>query len=98
MWLKYGVDRDNALVSIEDALSGKTFLTCLYCGGGLTAKKGKIKEHHGSTHRRDLPSCRQSGCLSGFAIFAALRQFQYSAIRQGVGRAKSLLEKLRSEE
>jgi hypothetical protein len=46
MWLKYGVDRDNALVSIEDALSGKTFLTCLYCGGGLTAKKGKIKEHH----------------------------------------------------
>ncbi len=46
MWLKYGVNADNALVSVEDVPSGKTNLTCLYCGGGLTAKKGKIKEHH----------------------------------------------------
>lgn len=46
MWLKYGVSASNTLVSIEDASSGKTHLTCLYCGGGLTAKKGKIKEHH----------------------------------------------------
>jgi hypothetical protein len=46
MWLKYGVSQDNALVSIEDVPSGKTFLTCLYCGEGLTAKKGKVKEHH----------------------------------------------------
>ncbi len=46
MWLKYGVSADNALLEIEDVPSGKTNLTCLYCGGGLTAKKGKIKEHH----------------------------------------------------
>jgi len=46
MWLKYGVSKDNALVNIEDVSSGKTDLTCLYCGGGLTAKKGRIKEHH----------------------------------------------------
>jgi hypothetical protein len=46
MWLKYGVSADNALMSIEDVPSGKTNLTCLYCGGALTAKKGKIKEHH----------------------------------------------------
>jgi hypothetical protein len=46
MWLKYGVSKDNALISIEDIPKGKTQLTCLYCGGGLTAKKGKIKEHH----------------------------------------------------
>jgi hypothetical protein len=46
MWLKYGVSADNALVEIEDVPSGKTMLTCLYCGGGLTAKKGKVKEHH----------------------------------------------------
>jgi hypothetical protein len=46
MWLKYGVSQDNALVCIEDVPSGKTCLTCLYCGGGLTAKKGRIKEHH----------------------------------------------------
>jgi hypothetical protein len=46
MWLKYGVSKDNALISIEDIPKGKTQLTCLYCGGGLTAKKGTIKEHH----------------------------------------------------
>lgn len=47
MWLKYGVDiKDNVLVSIEDISSGKTNLVCLYCGSKLTAKKGKIKEHH----------------------------------------------------
>lgn len=46
MWLKYGVSADNALLSIEDVPSGKTQLTCLYCGGGLTAKKGRVKEHH----------------------------------------------------
>lgn len=46
MWLKYGVSADDALVSIEDVPSGKTQLTCLYCGGGLTAKKGKVKQHH----------------------------------------------------
>jgi hypothetical protein len=46
MWLKFGVSCDNALVGIEDIPSGKTSLTCLYCGGGLTAKKGRIKEHH----------------------------------------------------
>jgi hypothetical protein len=46
MWLNYGVSADNTLVSIEDVSSGKTQLTCLYCGGGLTAKKGKVKQHH----------------------------------------------------
>jgi hypothetical protein len=46
MWLKFGVSSDNALVCIEDIPSGKTSLTCLYCGGGLTAKKGRVKEHH----------------------------------------------------
>ena len=46
MWLKFGVSKDNALVNIEDVSSGKTDLTCLYCGGGLTAKKDTIKEHH----------------------------------------------------
>ena len=46
MWLKFGVSSDNALVCIDDIPSGKTALTCLYCGGGLTAKKGRVKEHH----------------------------------------------------
>lgn len=46
MWLKYGVDKDNVLVSIEDVTSGKTLLKCPYCLGGLIAKKGQVKEHH----------------------------------------------------
>ena len=46
MWLKFGVNADNNLVAIEDVPSGKTDLTCLYCGGFLTAKKGLVKAHH----------------------------------------------------
>ncbi len=46
MWLKYGVSPSNCLVSIDEVQSGKTDLTCLYCGGKLTARKGRIKEHH----------------------------------------------------
>lgn len=46
MWLNYGIDKDGILVYVEDVSSGKTKLKCPYCGGMLTAKKGKIKEHH----------------------------------------------------
>jgi hypothetical protein len=46
MWLKYGVAPSGELASIDEVVRGKTQLTCLYCGGGLTAKKGNVKEHH----------------------------------------------------
>ncbi|WP_322698800.1 competence protein CoiA family protein [Nostoc sp. DedSLP03] len=46
MWLKYGVDEDGILICIEDIDRGKTLLKCPYCNGELTAKKGKVKEHH----------------------------------------------------
>jgi len=46
MWLKFGVAPDGELTSIEEVGRGKTQLTCLYCGGSLTAKKGSVKEHH----------------------------------------------------
>ena len=46
MWLKFGVAPDGQLVCIEDVGSGKTELLCPYCYGGLTAKKGKVKQHH----------------------------------------------------
>ncbi len=46
MWLRYGVDRDNKLVAIEDVPSSKTNLICPYCGSSLIAKKGRVKEHH----------------------------------------------------
>ena len=46
MWLKFGVAPSGELASIDEAVRGKTQLTCLYCGGSLTAKKGLLKEHH----------------------------------------------------
>jgi hypothetical protein len=46
MWLKYGVAPSGELAGIDDVARGKTNLACLYCGGGLTAKKGNVKEHH----------------------------------------------------
>lgn len=47
MFLRYGIDRDKTLVSIEDVpRGGKTQLRCPYCDGELTAKKGRRKEHH----------------------------------------------------
>ena len=46
MWLKYGVNEEGILICIEDITRGKTSLKCSYCNGELTAKKGKVKEHH----------------------------------------------------
>jgi len=46
MWLKYGVALSGELTGIDEVVRGKTNLACLYCGGGLTAKKGSVKEHH----------------------------------------------------
>jgi hypothetical protein len=46
MWLKFGVSAENTLICVEEVSRGKTALTCLYCGGQLTAKKGEIKEPH----------------------------------------------------
>ena len=46
MWLQYGVSPSKTLIRIEEVESGKTDLYCPYCGGFLTAKKGKVKQHH----------------------------------------------------
>lgn len=46
MWLKYGVNEEGILLCVEDINRGKTLLKCPYCNSGLTAKKGKVKEHH----------------------------------------------------
>jgi hypothetical protein len=69
MWLKFGVSSDNALVCIEDIPSGKTALTCLYCGGGLTAKKGRVKEHH-FAHTQE--TCRPVAHRVAYRDFPAL--------------------------
>jgi hypothetical protein len=57
MWLKYGVAPCGELTGIDEVGRGKTQLTCLYCGGGLTAKKGAVKEHHASAHQGNLQAC-----------------------------------------
>ena len=64
MWLKYGVNPEGELIAISEVVSGKTNLVCPFCDSLLTAKKGKIKQHHfahtGETCLRvrkgDLPS------------------------------------------
>ena len=62
MWqLRYGVNPQQELITIQEVASGKTDLVCPFCGcpkglpagreasrrhRALTAKKGKIKQHH----------------------------------------------------
>ena len=47
MWqLKYGVNPERELITIEEVASGKTNLVCPFCDSLLTAKKGKVKQHH----------------------------------------------------
>ena len=47
MWqLEYGVNPERELITISEVASGKTNLVCPFCGCNLTAKKGKIKQHH----------------------------------------------------
>ena len=56
MWLRYGVDNDKALISIDDVPSGKSDLACPYCNGSLTAKKGlRVGHHFAHTHE----TCRE---------------------------------------
>ena len=47
MWqLEYGVNPQGELITIAEVSSGKTNLVCPFCDRQLTAKKGKIKQHH----------------------------------------------------
>lgn len=46
MWLKFGIAPNGELKNIDEVGGGKSNLTCLYCGGKLTAKKGNVKQHH----------------------------------------------------
>ena len=56
MWLKFGVAPDGNLTSIDEVLRGKTNLACLYCGGGLAAKKAGLTQlAHGDECDRPNP-------------------------------------------
>ncbi|PSB53149.1 helicase [filamentous cyanobacterium Phorm 6] len=71
MWLRYGIDRDKTLVSIEDVpRGGKTQLRCPYCDGELTAKKGRRKEHHfAHTHETCLELNRSVRLLPNLPLY-----------------------------
>lgn len=58
MWLQFGVDGNDRLIPVEEVRRGKTELMCPYCGGLLTAKKGKVLAHH-FAHTNE--TCRQVG-------------------------------------
>lgn len=61
MWLEYGVTESGDFKSVAQVLRGKTDLKCPYCGGELTAKKGKIKTHHfAHTHQTCLAAGRST--------------------------------------
>ena len=47
MWqLEYGVNPERELITISEVAFDKTNLVCPFCNRQLTAKKGKIKQHH----------------------------------------------------
>src|SRR5579863_4432474 len=46
MFIDYGLSNSGELVYIGQAPRGSTDLACPYCGGLLTAKKGRIKTPH----------------------------------------------------
>ncbi len=77
IWLNYGVDVDNKLISIEDVGSGKTNLICPYCASVLIAKKGKVKEHHfshsGETY--NLVIKREPGDIPRLPLYDAFNIF-----------------------
>lgn len=57
MFLSHGKNNKGELISISEVQSGRTQLTCPFCGQGLLAKRGKIKEHHFS---HDGKTCAES--------------------------------------
>jgi len=46
MFLSFGLDEKDRLVSIVEAPQGKSNLRCPYCLAPLIAKKGSVNEHH----------------------------------------------------
>ena len=79
--LKYGVNPEGELITIEEVNSGKTNLVCPFCDRDLTAKKGKIKQHHfahsGETclrvRRGKLPSLP---LYDNFHLYLSAKHFQ----------------------
>jgi competence CoiA-like predicted nuclease len=77
MWLKFGVAPSGELMSIDEVGRGKTQLTCLYCGGSLTAKKGSVKEHH-FAHTEETCKPVSERLKPKLSLAAPLRQLQHS--------------------
>ena len=68
MWLKYGVNPQGELITITEVTSGKTNLVCPFCACYLTAKKGKIKQHH-FAHNRETCLRVRKGKLPSLPLY-----------------------------
>ena len=63
-WLTYGLTDENDLISIEFVERGLSNLHCPYCGGLLTAKKGrKLAHHFAHSHESCSATARSAGEL-----------------------------------
>lgn len=91
-WLKSGVDIDNSLLGIEDVPSGRTHLVCPYCGGRLTAKKGRIKEHHFAHTDETCQSVRQRQ-LSEIPTLPLYDSFNVQLSKQNLSQLKRFWER-----
>lgn len=89
MFLTHGLNRHDEMIPVEAVASGRTALSCPYCGRGLIARKGKILAWHfahdgetcrdvaGDNDRIEVPYCDRFDLgLSGkmFDELAALRE------------------------
>ena len=69
MWqLKFGVNPQGELIMIDEVNSGKTNLVCPFCARPLTAKKGKIKQHH-FAHRVETCLLVRKGKLPSLPLY-----------------------------
>ena len=69
MWqLKFGVNPQGELITIREVNSGKTNLVCPFCDSPLTAKKGKIKQHH-FAHSRETCLRVRKGKLPSLPLY-----------------------------
>ena len=69
MWqLKFGVNPQGELITIDEVSSGKTNLVCPFCDRSLTAKKGKIKQHH-FAHSRETCLRVRKGKLPSLPLY-----------------------------
>ncbi len=65
MWLAYGLNTKEEIIHVSEVKRGKSALACPYCGGLLTAKKGRVKAHH---FAHTSKTCKTAGSYDFYDI------------------------------